>query len=90
VNKTANTVIFMICATALNLILILILFVAFIMIASFALDSGSGSQVVTIVYGLCILLSIGGGFFIYNRIIKWVNNKWHLEDHILTGFSRKK
>lgn len=89
-NKTVNTVIFMLAATLVNLLLILVIFVVLVMIFSFLLDSSSSSELVTIVYGLSILASIGGGFFIYNRLIKWANGKWHFEDHILTSFQRRK
>lgn len=89
-NKGLNTVIFMICATLVNLLLIVILFVILVVLASLALNSDSNSSLVTAVYGLSILLSIAGGFFIYNRLIKWVNNKWNLEQYILTSFRRPK
>lgn len=90
-NKTVNTVIFMVGATLLNLLLIVVLFVALMLLCSLFLDSESESQnLVMIAYGLSIILSIGGGFFLYNRIIRWVNNKWKLENYIISSFRRGK
>ncbi|MBN2625962.1 MAG: leader peptide processing enzyme [Spirochaetales bacterium] len=90
-NKTVNTVLFMIGATLLNLLLIIVIFVALLILCSLFLDSKSESQsLVMIAYGLSIILAIGGGFFIYNRIVRWANNKWHLENYLVTGFKKNR
>ena len=89
-NKALNTVLFMIAATLVNLILIALIFVALIMILSLFLDENSNTQLITVAYGLSILLAIGGGFYLYNRLIRWVSDKWHLENYIISSINRRR
>ena len=87
-NKTLNTVLFMIIATLVNLIMIAVIFFVLVMILSLLLNENTGSEVITIAYGLSIILAIGGGFFFYNKLIRWVNEKWHLENYIISSMRR--
>lgn len=88
-NKTFNTVLFTLGATLLNLVLILFFFVSLVFLFRFVLNEDSSGQMVTLAYGFSILISIMGGFFCYNRIIKWVNNRWHLEEYLITSFKKR-
>jgi hypothetical protein len=40
--------------------------------------------------GLTFLVSIGGSFLLYSRVIKWMNTKYNLEDKLGPIFGSKK
>jgi len=91
-NKKLNTVYFLLAATFLNL-LILILLVIILGVAvgslyqKFNVDSEGLSllAVIVILFG-----SIAGTFFLYSKIVKWAMKKWSLEQYIEPIFNRKK
>ena len=82
-NKKLNTVLFLLGATALNLLIMLILVIALGAAAYLVTRNMEVNGVVSVITVVVILFgSIGGTFFIYNRLIKWVINKWDLEKYI--------
>ncbi|RKX72099.1 MAG: hypothetical protein DRP70_05080 [Spirochaetes bacterium] len=91
-NKKLNTVYFLLAATVLNL-LILILLAIIIGVAvgslyqKFNVDSEGLSllAVIVILFG-----SIAGTFFLYSKIVKWAMKKWSLEQYIEPIFNRKR
>ncbi|RKX74721.1 MAG: leader peptide processing enzyme [Spirochaetes bacterium] len=91
-NKKLNTVYFLLAATVLNL-LILILLAIIIGVAvgslyqKFNVDSEGLSllAVIVILFG-----SIAGTFFLYSKIVKWAMKKWSLEQYIEPIFRPKR
>ena len=83
-NKKLNTVLFLLGATVLNLLIMLVLVVILGAVAVLATrNMEEVNQGVSLIAVVVILFgSIGGTFFIYNRLIKWVVVKWDLEKYI--------
>ena len=83
-NKKLNTVLFLLGATVLNLLIMLVLVVILGAVAVLATRSMEEvNQAVSMIAVIVILFgSIAGTFFIYNRLIKWVVVKWDLEKYI--------
>ncbi|MGE4452893.1 MAG: leader peptide processing enzyme [Sphaerochaeta sp.] len=87
-SKKMNTVWFMLGATVLNIVLMMVLFIiCFVLITRFV---DPNSSLIPLWLGLTFLVSIGGSFWVYSRIIKWMNNKYNLEENLSPLFNRKK
>ncbi len=79
-SKKSNTLWFMLAATVLNIVLMMILFiVCFILITRFV---DPDSSLIPMWLGLTFVVSIGGSFFVYSRLIKWMNAKYNLEQNL--------
>ena len=83
-NKKLNTVLFMLGATALNLIILAAL--ALLLVLLFGLAYRNIEEVSTGLSWLAIIVilfgSIAGTFFLYSRIIKWIVRRWKLDSYI--------
>lgn len=83
-NKKINTVIFLIGATILNLILLIVCMA--ILIGLFNLVYNSLGEISTALSWLAIIVilfgSIAATFFLYTKIIKWIIAKWKLDRYI--------
>ncbi len=87
-SKKMNTVWFMLAATVLNIVLMIVLFIiCFVLITRFV---DPNSSLIPLWLGLTFLVSIGGSFWVYSRVIKWMNNKFNLEDKLSPLFNRKR
>ena len=91
-NKKLNTVYFLLGATVLNLlILVLLALVLGISVGFIYQKLGVDSQGLSLLAVLIILFgSIAGTFFLYSKIIKWVVKKWNLDNYIEPIFRTKK
>lgn len=91
-NKKLNTVYFLIGATILNLLILIVIAVLLGLIIGFLYQkTGVDSQGLSLVAVLIILFgSIAGTFFLYSRIIKWIVKKWNLDEYIEPIFRTKK
>jgi hypothetical protein len=91
-NKKLNTVYFLLGATVLNLlIMVLLFFVLGISMLLIYQKLGVDSKVLPVVAVLITLFgSIAGTFFLYSRIIKWVVKKWNLDNYIEPIFRTKR
>lgn len=87
-SKRTNTVLFMLAATVANILLMMIIFIiCFILLTRFA---DPESSLVPLYLGLTFLVSIGGSFFLYSRIIKFLNTKFDLESKLGPLFPSKR
>ncbi|MGE4583974.1 MAG: leader peptide processing enzyme [Sphaerochaeta sp.] len=87
-SKKTNTLWFMLAATVVNILLMMILFIiCFVLITRFV---DPNSSLIPLWLGLTFLVSIGGSFFVYSRIIKWMNAKYKLEDKLDPLFNPKR
>ncbi len=88
-SKKTNTVVFMLLATLLNLVIMIVLFVVgFILIGHFVNpeDSNAASIWTMVVF----VVAIGGSFFLYNRIIRLINKKFNLDDKLAPLWQSRK
>ena len=90
-SKKTNSLLFMLVATLVNLVLLLLFliigFVAMGLIVSYVPSSESLMPLMLIlVFGL----SVFGSFFIYSRLIRWATVRFSLEDKLDPLFTSKR
>jgi len=86
-SKKSNTVWFMVLATILNLLLMLVLFlICFVLIAKFV---DPNSNLVPLWLSLAFIVSIGGSFWLYSVIVKALSRKFDLESKMAPLFNRR-
>jgi hypothetical protein len=80
-NKKANTVFFILGATVLNIVtMLIILFLGIFLIGRFLSESAQES-VGQFLFILVFLVAIAGSFFSYNRLIKYISNKIDMDKY---------
>ena len=89
-NRTLNTVLFLVGATLFNIIIILIIFVVgFALIGQFVLPHiGLVAGQIALIVLFCA--SLAGGYAIYNRVVRWLTNRYALDNYLEPIFRRKK
>ncbi|MDD3162536.1 MAG: hypothetical protein PHO44_00185 [Sphaerochaetaceae bacterium] len=92
-NKKANTAIFMIVATVVNLVFIILfailgLYIFSLIFPDTSAEAGVGMPVA--LFGLCFILPVVLSWLLYNFLIKILSKKFHLEDKLAPIFNRKK
>jgi protein-S-isoprenylcysteine O-methyltransferase Ste14 len=85
-SKKSNTVWFMVAATVLNLVLMLVLFFICFVLISTLVDPNS--SLVPLWISLSLIVSIGGSFWLYSVIIKALSRKFNLEDKMAPLWTR--
>ena len=80
-NKKVNTALFMIGATLLNIILMLVLLILFIFLIGVLFPDPS-STLAQILLIAAFLLALGGSFGIYTLIIKIISKKYDLDKYL--------
>ncbi len=89
-NKKLNTLIFLVAATVLNFLLLIIL--AGLIGLGFALAYRNIEEVNGPLSWLAVLVTMFGAiigtFFLYSRIVRWATAKWNLENYIEPLFRR--
>ena len=90
-SKTSNSIVFILLATIVNIALIILIFILCIFLGShiFDLNNAEGNAGV-IVLGASFVIALGGTLFIYSRLVKWITNKFKLEEKLSPIFSNKK
>lgn len=88
-NKKANTILFMLGATVLNVVMMIVIFLAFMLLYAWIVPGGFGTQAGQIVGIVLFLGSIGLTYFIYHRLVKWISGKWDLEKYFDPIFGKK-
>ncbi len=85
-NKTLNTVIYVVCSTLFltlaTLVVFFALLVSFILILNAIGPNALGDYRIAF-YMLFFIASILGGLFIYNAVLKAVIKKWDIEKYLL-------
>ncbi len=86
-SKRRYTVLFMIGATLVNILIMLLIFlVCFLLIVLFTNPESSAAPYL---FALTFLVSIAGSFFIYSRLLKWATKRFDLEDKLVPLFGRR-
>lgn len=89
-NKKVNTVLFLLGATVFNLLLMFILIVLFLVLISVVFRDSLGPNLISIMMIVVFIGSIAASFFIYGRIVKWLNRKIDMDKYFIPLFRRKK
>ncbi|MGN0906992.1 MAG: leader peptide processing enzyme [Bullifex sp.] len=89
-NKKANSIIFMLIATVVNLILLMIFFILGFVILNFVVSAmPDNAAVVQVGVILVFVVSIGLSFFVYSKLVNFVTKKFSLEEKLDPLFVRK-
>jgi len=88
-NKKLNTALFIIGASILNVILMLILMTGGLALVSLIIPKNISPNVASALFILVFLLSVAGSFFAYHRGIKLLANKVSMDKYFHPIFSSK-
>jgi len=89
-NKKLNTLLFLIVGTIVNIIVMLLLLVGFLYLIGNIFTPETSDAVITSVTLTAVMLSVVGSYFIYSKLVKFVNKKWNLEQWIEQLFRKKR
>ena len=89
-NKKANSLIFMLIATVVNLLLLMIFFILGFVILHFVISAmPDNAAVVQIGVVFVFIAAIALSFFVYSKLVNFVTVKFSLEDKLDPLFVRK-
>lgn len=80
-NKKLNTVLFILGATLVNIITMLIILVLGLVLISRALPDAAQESAGQFLFLLVFLIAIGGSFYIYHRLIKYISKKIDMDKY---------
>ena len=89
-NKKANTVLFVLGATVFNLLIMFILIVVFLVLISVVFRDSLGPNLISVLMIVVFVGSIAASFFIYSRVVKWLDRKIDMDKYFIPLFRRKK
>jgi len=89
-NKKANSIIFMLIATLVNVLILCLFFIVGMVLVGLYANSNPDSALLPVLIIAVFLVSIVGSFFIYSKVVKLINKKFNLEDKMDPLFSSKK
>lgn len=79
----------MLAATVLNVVLMVIIFLGLMLLYAWLVPGGFQSQLGQIMGIVLFIGSIGLTYFFYHRLVKWISNKWDLDEHFDPLFRRR-
>ena len=89
-SKKTNSLIFMLLATLLNLVLLIVFFILGFVILNLVISAMTENvAVVQIGVVLVFVFAIGLSFFVYSRIVSLLTKKFNLEEKLDPLFVRK-
>lgn len=68
-------------ATVLNVVMMVVIFLGLMLLYAWLVPGGFNSQIGQVIGIVLFLGSIGLTYFLYHRIVKWISNKWNLDDY---------
>lgn len=87
-NKKINTVLFVLAATAVNIVVMGILFIlCMVLIARFV---DPESALMPLWLGLMFIVSIGGSFYLYTLAMRKLTNRYDMEKYLDPIFFKKR
>ncbi len=89
-NKKLNTALFIIGASIVNVIIMVILMTAGLALLSLILPKNISPTLASILFILVFLLSVAGSFFIYHRGIKLLAGKINMDKYFHPIFNSRK
>ena len=88
--KRANTVVFMLAATVLNVVLMVVIFGVLLILDLWLLAGRIDPNTNVYILIFCVFGTMALTFFLYHRIVKWATTKWELEEKLEPLFGKKK
>ena len=88
-NKKLNTVLFILGATAVNILIMIIIIVVGLMLLS-RLPEHTQESMGQVLFILLFLLAIGGSFFAYHKVIGYVSKKIDMDKYFHPIFKPRK
>jgi uncharacterized membrane protein len=89
-NKKLNTFLFLLGATAFNLLLMFLLIVLFLVGILSIFRNSVSPNLLSVLMIVIFIGSIAASFLIYGRLIKWLSRKIDMEKYFLPLFRRKR
>ncbi len=81
-NKKLNTVFFILGATVVNMIILVLIFIlGSLLVSNFFLTEDTAPQIVQVIFLVLMGVAIAGSFFIYHRIIKLISAKVDMDKY---------
>ena len=80
-NKKVNTVLFILAATIVNLVTLLLILLLGLYLVSVSLSEAARESMGQFLFILIFFVAIGGSFFIYNRLIRYVSKKVDMDKY---------
>ena len=89
-NKKVNTVLFLLGATVFNLLVIVIVGLILLKLVSMIFGTIENSAVGIFLLMVVFVGSIAASFFIYGRVVKWLQRRIDMEKYFMPLFRRKR
>jgi len=89
-NKKLNTVLFLLGATAFNLLTMFLLILLCLVAISAIFRDSLGPNLLAVLMIVIFIGSIAASFLIYGRLVKWMSRRYDMEKYFLPLFRRKK
>ena len=89
-NKKLNTLFFLLAGTIVNVVVMLLLLILLLYLIGFLFTPDTDGKVITAVTLTAVMLSVVGSYFVYSKLVKFINKKWDIEQWIEPLFRRKR
>lgn len=89
-NKKLNTALFIIGASILNVVLMIILITLGLALISLVLPENTSPAIASTLFILVFLLAVAGSFFIYHRGVKFLTRKVDMDKYFHPIFTSRK
>ena len=89
-NKKLNTALFIIGASILNVILMVVLMTIGLALVSLVIPGNISPTIASALFILVFLLSVAGSFFAYHKAIRFISKKVDMEKYFYPIFSSRK
>ena len=90
-NKKANTAVFILAATAFNLVLMIgMLIGSLAILAALSQDSELSQNMLSVIMFLLFSASIVVSFLLYGLVMKWLQRKYNIQDKLHPIFGRRR
>lgn len=89
-NKKLNTVLFVLGATVVNVLIMLVILTVGLVLVSRLLPESAQQHIGQILFIVVFIVAIAGSFFAYNRLIKFISRKIDMDKYFDPIFRSKK
>jgi hypothetical protein len=88
-NKKVNTIVFMLAATVLNVVMMVVIFLGLMLLYAWLVPGGFATQLGQVIGIVLFLAAIGITYFLYHKLIKVISAKWNLDEYFDPIFRRR-
>ena len=89
-NKRVNTILFVLGASVVNVLIMLLLFLTLFVVFARFLAPSLSPGVNQLIMVLIFVVSIGVTYFLYHRLVKWLSNKYDMNEYFDPIFGKRK